>query len=338
MKLYRFRPLSELLFKELLYSELYLASPKELNDPLDLNGQLNFFSDNEDDIRALGQFLLFEAMCNSGEHIDLTKKLFQMRSSETLGSFLTNEFTNYNCGIVTKSDLFILLEKFFDENSLVEKELKKLDKELLFSSIDALFSRFLNNSSVVCFSENISNFLMWSHYASSHTGICLEFDLEVNKNNKDMCFLPLLSSQPIEGEYIEFKENIRRVKYLPYLTKLEFYDLLPIFSNVGDIDLMMLSKSYWHQYANDIKNIFFEKLLPWAEEKEWRIVNISFQETLPEDRIIKFNSKALSAVYFGAKCSEKTQDRIRNILERSSSPAFYKCHVDGTRGVVFEKL
>ena len=46
-KLYRYRPLTEVLFKELLYSEIHLASPEELNDPLDLNGQLNFFTENE---------------------------------------------------------------------------------------------------------------------------------------------------------------------------------------------------------------------------------------------------------------------------------------------------
>lgn len=62
MKLYRYRPLSELLFKELLYSEIYLATPRVLNDPLDLNGQLNFYTNNENDIKSLTNFLFKQAL------------------------------------------------------------------------------------------------------------------------------------------------------------------------------------------------------------------------------------------------------------------------------------
>ena len=42
MKLYRYRPITELLFKELLHQEIYLASYLELNDPLDLTTSLDF--------------------------------------------------------------------------------------------------------------------------------------------------------------------------------------------------------------------------------------------------------------------------------------------------------
>lgn len=34
----------------------------------------------------------------------------------------------------------------------------------------------MNKSGVKCFTPNNANILMWSHYANSHTGICLEFD------------------------------------------------------------------------------------------------------------------------------------------------------------------
>lgn len=34
---------------------------------------------------------------------------------------------------------------------------------------------------VTCFTENPDNFLMWSHYANSHKGICLKFDWNIHK-------------------------------------------------------------------------------------------------------------------------------------------------------------
>lgn len=128
------------------------------------------------------------------------------------------------------------------------------------------------------------------------------------------------------------------VRYPTSLSKLKFYDYLPDFDNAGDVDLMNLSKSYWHQYADSIENIFLEKLGPWSEEKEWRLVDVGFQETMAEDRILKFNSNVLTGVYFGAKSSEQTQARVRNILEHANnSPVFYKCSIDGTRGIGIEK-
>lgn len=42
IKLYKYRPLNELLFKELYYQELYFASYSELNDPLDLSARIDF--------------------------------------------------------------------------------------------------------------------------------------------------------------------------------------------------------------------------------------------------------------------------------------------------------
>jgi hypothetical protein len=34
---------------------------------------------------------------------------------------------------------------------------------------------------VTCFTENPDNFLMWSHYANSHKGVCLKFDWNTHK-------------------------------------------------------------------------------------------------------------------------------------------------------------
>lgn len=38
----------------------------------------------------------------------------------------------------------------------------------------------MNKSGVKCFTPNNANILMWSHYANSHKGICLEFDTLVD--------------------------------------------------------------------------------------------------------------------------------------------------------------
>ena len=53
MKLYRYRPLNAFLFKELLYQEAYYATSDELNDPLDLNRPVNFYTNSINDVQCL---------------------------------------------------------------------------------------------------------------------------------------------------------------------------------------------------------------------------------------------------------------------------------------------
>ena len=342
MKLYRYRPLTEVLFKELLYSEIYLASPIELNDPLDLNGQLNFFTKSEEQIRALARFLskqiLVLYLTDNRYGSGTTKRLFDLLRTEELEQYISAQFWKYTRSVVAKSDLFEILLKFLNDNALTDRDSDSLPVSKLFSKLDEIFSQFLNNSSVVCFSKSCKNFLMWSHYASGHTGICLEFEVDIDPTDSNICSFPLLSNTPINGKYIEWKEDAKAVQYRASLPYLHFYDYLPIFSNMGDVDLMNLSKSYWHPYAEGIANLFLEKLRPWREEKEWRIVQVRFQEEMPEDRLLKFNDKALTGVFFGAKASATTQSRVRNIFERNGAdPMFYKCSVDGSRGIVPRK-
>lgn len=330
-----------MLFKELLYSEIYLASPIELNDPLDLNGQLNFFSENEAEIKGLVHFLSKQMfrMHMSNKNYCLAKGSMDHTAYKQLGSYITANFSNRNSDIVTKEDLFEILSRFYQENPPTIKELETFEVEDLFLSLDTLFAQFLKNSAVACFSETYSDFLMWSHYASGHTGICLEFEVSVDKKDSNTCDFPVICPEPIDGEIIQWAEQVKRVEYPDSLTSLKFYDYLSIFDNEGDIDLMNLSKSYWHQYADGVKNIFLEKLAPWSEENEWRIVHVNFKETFPEDRILKFKRSALTGVYFGAKASEQTQNRVREITEgRNNNPLFYKCNVDGTRGIDVEEI
>lgn len=338
MKLYRYRPLSELMFKELLYSELYLSSPIELNDPLDLNAQLNFFSVDEAEIKLLVCFIFKQAFISHAP-IELKKKLMVLMSYENLGAYLMADFSKRSSQIVTKSDLFDTLSKFYVEMATANKELKQLNAEDLFSTLDELFTQFLNNSSVACFSERNNNFLMWSHYAGGHTGICLEFEVDADPNNSAICHLPIRSRTPLEGKYIEWTENVTKVRYPRSLSKLNFIDYLEIFDNAGDVDLVNISKSYWRQYAHSIEDIFLEKLEPWSEEKEWRVVDVRFQESNKEDRILTFNSKALTGVYFGARSTKQTRNRVKSILNESNNNlAFYKCAIDGTRGIGIAEL
>ncbi len=330
MKLYRYRPLNGFLFKELKYSEIYLAQYKELNDPQDINCSINFYSDNHDLTHALGCFLhrrLIEA--HGFENFMKLKKLFP---PELIGDYLIKVFSECKVPVVTHEKLKELMASFYGEY-LNEKmfPFNEPTVDELFESVVKITNAFLKNSSVACFSETYDNFLMWSHYAGAHNGVCLEFEVDVANESQDEPSMYRLSSTVdflYEGKPIEYWTNIHEVQYGNAVATIDFYEFYHAFINEGDTDLMNLSKSRWHPYAEYLQQAFIRKLTPWQQEKEWRIVRVEFKESMPEDRILKYTETSLKAVYFGSNVDVHSKIRIENIL--GPDKQYYDCFLTGT--------
>jgi hypothetical protein len=86
----------------------------------------------------------------------------------------------------------------------------------------------------LCLSKNNKSNLMWSHYASSHTGFCIEFKAEHIKANK-----------------VTYKEDIPKINIID-LVKLKF--------KIGDDGKL----------GNEIWNSLRTKLIEWEYEDEYR--------------------------------------------------------------------
>jgi len=185
MKLYKYRPLTDFLFKELYYQELYFSSYSELNDPLDLSARIEFTPKNEKQIGHLVWFLFKTTL--KIHHTDVPYSVEERKNNKQLLEFNNNEELKNKF----KTSVFNQLKLVKDDHNFIsisdlETILHKESKELKFkidiskfkSELQRLTKKFLENSCVTCFSETNNDFLMWSHYASKHSGICLEFNLE----------------------------------------------------------------------------------------------------------------------------------------------------------------
>lgn len=53
------------------------------------------------------------------------------------------------------------------------------DKEYLLNSQDAQLEKLKNEYGLFCVSQDPENLLLWSHYASSHSGICIGFNAKL---------------------------------------------------------------------------------------------------------------------------------------------------------------
>lgn len=56
----------------------------------------------------------------------------------------------------------------------------------LNGSVGAIEKRYLHQIGCTCLSETNSQILMWAHYASGHTGMCLEFDTSQDPFDKSL--------------------------------------------------------------------------------------------------------------------------------------------------------
>jgi hypothetical protein len=225
--------------------------------------------------------------------------------------------------------VFVPISYITDILSTLEIELKlpfKIDSDYLISEVDRLTKKFFQYSYVACFSEVNNNFLLWSHYASKHTGVCLEFTIE--PYSKDLFRFPVeFSLSKPNSNFFEkgkYSERIRKVSYDSTRRFANFFEFLAVFLNEDEPDLVNLSKSIWHQFADKTEDIFCTKTEPWQYENEWRIVSIEFDKyKFPEKRIRKFPIKTLTAIYFGMRTPKEVKNRIYDIFRSRHKDLLY---------------
>lgn len=270
-RVYKYRPLSEFLFKELYYQELYFASYSELNDPLDLSARIEFTSEDKEAIEYLIWFIFktqldFKELQNSNEDI---KKLLKFNKDEKANQKLIDEIYNtVNIALKTK-------EKIWTYNiiNIINDSIEKTKTDIVFDSakfkseLELITNKFLKNSYVTCFSETNNDFLMWSHYASKHSGICLEFNIENGST------FPYEIKRKRELDKEKYKKGISewdtkssiywnrisKVSYEEEQPFINFYNFASVFENENDCDLIGLSKSWTHKYAQELEWVFSTK-------------------------------------------------------------------------------
>ncbi|MEJ2671534.1 MAG: DUF2971 domain-containing protein [Deltaproteobacteria bacterium] len=160
------------------------------------------------------------------------------------------------------------------------KRLLKEAKEKLYSDPHGVaknsYEQFLHNTGLYCLSEKNDDILMWSHYASGHRGLCLEFD-------------PAIDAQ-FANRYL-FGSSLQVI----------YSEERPVF-NVAHI-----GKPREYQKA------LLTKSIHWRYEKEWRIIKTSL-EGGPGPK--PFHSRSMTGIIFGAIISPENKQKIINWIRR----------------------
>ena len=118
---------------------------------------------------------------------------------------------------------------------------------------------------------------MWSHYANSHTGFCIEF----------------------KAEFIKAEE----ILYQDCIPKLNIIDLVR--SHLGLIDPMKLKIKIWE--------LLKIKLLEWKYEEEYRFHGVNAMGEVGScEKIIKehYEPVSVESIIFGVRMPEETKKFI----------------------------
>jgi hypothetical protein len=212
-----------------------------------------------------------------------TKKLFKYYSVNSNSiSALANEFVWYaNAG--SFNDPF--------DTRIIENDLLQ---QLSFSK-----------EKILCLSEVNDNILMWSHYANSHKGFCVEY---TDYSDEEIQYLKTKRLFPNQKN--SKLTIIRNAKPVKYKTTQE---INAIIKDIPQNDKHFLSlynsldKEKQKQLVEKIQTTSFIKHIDWSYEKEYRIINTS-------KNTISFPGK-LTAIYFGMNMSGAHKRMIGKIVD-----------------------
>ena len=155
------------------------------------------------------------------------------------------------------------------------------------------------NCGVSCFTTSPESPLMWAHYADSHMGVCLEWDLP-EWDSKEFFSLPAT-----------VKKEIPLI-----LKKVEYLDERPVSKFFGNEDQMG---------KNLLKGIF-TKSIDWKYEDEYRLIELRYTG------ISNYSPDRLSGIIIGYKMAEEQIQEVKDFVKKMSShPKIFKVELDEKR-------
>lgn len=147
--LYKYRPFGEFVIGELAEQQVYYCDPRQFNDPFDCRPLLAV----DIDLRSLEKFA-FQLLKKERPEEDnwAASRIYRYR-------YNAGEFGSYDDGGEGGRDY----------------------KRSLLGVIETDLEAAMSGIGVLSLSEKWDSMLMWSHYAGSHKGVCLEFEFANNR-------------------------------------------------------------------------------------------------------------------------------------------------------------
>ena len=149
----------------------------------------------------------------------------------------------------------------------------------------------IHNFRVSCFSESPYSMLMWSHYANSHMGFCIEYEIP-----------------PYTDSYVSLFHNLFPVIYSDERTSV--LDQCIQYQE----ELELKKEILWDL----LKYGLLTKSMVWKYQNEWRLISYGDMLTRGNDFNCRFFD--IKKVYLGSKMSNEDRIKVIEICKRKHIP------------------
>lgn len=270
-KLYRYRSCSEDQFAALYNDIIYASTADKFNDPYDCL------------IRVDKKFVM-NSVANGAckENVSYLRDL--VKSGESLPEPLAEMFGEE----LSKTISDVLMQISDDDLNRLEDAFKD-NVPYLYHDVEAIVENAVKymrqHTHVACFSETIKSVTMWSHYAESHKGFALEYDMREYMTKCDKCEKDMDCPNRIFSNLypvIYSRKRYDATNFVDYYIGLSFR-LSPMLD-----DVLVFNKAALYKSPQ------------WNYEKEWRL--FLSQKDAVNLPCIKVEFRP-TAIYYGASIS-----------------------------------
>jgi len=275
-----------------------LNNPVRFNDPFD--SQIVITKNAENKVFKLVENYFFLKIFKD----ILEKNELKLNPTQNvLINFLRFELSVFDC-CVRKNKKYIpipilnLYPKMFSLINSDFKDAKDAAEEKVKNETIPQIMALRNKTRIGCFSKKSNSVLMWSHYADSHHGICLEFDEERS-----------------------FFKDVNYAKSKPRLDLYSAVSRILAFDYVGEV----ISYNDY-KFAKKMLEPFFTKSSEWSYEEEVRCVlsdNEPNTEGYQWDGERSFINMKITKVLVGTKADGEALNKILKAAEKRSIPVVF---------------
>ena len=291
-----------------------LSNPKDFNDPNDCS----FVQDNKDKVKIEKLVTDYFTYKVASELVSLNKIKLN-KFNKVILSGLQKEI-NAMKWLLKKNPYFnripgfnliakMIGSKSKDLNVLVAKDKKEFQEK-----IDEAVSNAKETALISCFSKRNNSILMWSHYANSHKGVCIEYERPDSIDFKDVIYKQ-------KRPHIKMYKAVSHAIALDILGKKETNDETTL-------------------YLKETLDPFFVKSTDWRYEEEVRCL---YSKTKLSDNIKYENKRYIlnigcpTAIYIGCKTAGDELDHLYRLAENRDIPVYFMKESEDTFDVVVDK-
>lgn len=308
MLYYRYRPPTEVCFKELLYNEMFFCSPEECNDPFDSKAYLQI----PNDVEKIKNLLKF------------SWKQFAQFNLPQLIDKVTVDIAN-KCPLSYENISSIVCESL--QSSLCQNQLEhRLAVDILLRTIQSTLHLYKPPVNYfVSFSRINDEPLMWSHYADKHQGFCLIFKAidgmlqqDHKRIKKNIHRKTPSGIAPSMSCAIPEKFRFSDIDYPKQTTSINALYCFPEVVS-GRVE----SEEERLNLCRQINQFYLQKHHSWECERESRLILSSPISWLfgdhyaysPQDRLLYFEPTQLVGIIFGSRIKKQVEQRIFDIIK-----------------------